>query len=429
MDCAFIILEHLDFDDLLAVAQISDEISTVAASVFRLKYSHFQIDVRYDFEFPEKPSKLLNVAGMKIDSKTIARVLRRFGISPKKTKTNWHNFTMDPTIYLNDFHSIFNAFQNFGHLIRKLKFSSALKQDTKAEFMGNLISEFISDSLVEFVFEHSNDNLLSYITKPLANVETVRLEMVDLKVFPNSLPLNELFPAMRSLELDSLQRVDSLNCHMPNLEHVSIKDIYVVIPLENIIMNNPQIKSVHLYNNRPQLIQMIGTNLPQLETLSLFYFFLSNENIRLENVTKLFFDLRFGSLKGMHFPRLQILHIGYSNDRFDECHQFLNEHNHLQHLFLKHQNLRDSRFQQLTTNLTNLTEMTLEIGMDEFIHTGETLSADAIVEFVRSHDKVNHLNLINSDDQCIAEIKEALKHGWDSKTIQRGVSFERKTNN
>ena len=39
----FLILDHLDFGDLLIVAQISDKFSMVASDLFRRKYSNLQI--------------------------------------------------------------------------------------------------------------------------------------------------------------------------------------------------------------------------------------------------------------------------------------------------------------------------------------------------------------------------------------------------
>ena len=85
----------------------------------------------------------------------------------------------------------------------------------------------------------------------------------------------------------------------------------------------------------------------------------------------------------------------------------------------------DAQFQQLTANLTELVELTLERGNSS---QNEVISSGAIVEFLRSHHKVKQLNVITMLKHCEAELKEQLKDEWNTRIIKAGLSFRRSTN-
>ena len=59
-DCVFLILENLNCADLLSMAQINNKFSTLAANVYRRKFSHSFVEVSEDVESPFELSELLN---------------------------------------------------------------------------------------------------------------------------------------------------------------------------------------------------------------------------------------------------------------------------------------------------------------------------------------------------------------------------------
>ena len=128
----------------------------------------------------------------------------------------------------------------------------------------------------------------------------------------------------------------------------------------------------------------------------------------------------------LHFPQLQTLHIVYGAYQIDKYLDFLNEHNHLRHLHLTISEMSDTKFLFLTANLTNLVEMTVEYGFDMI--QGQALSSNVIVEFLRIHDKLNQLNLINFPPHCEFELEAQLKGEWDLRLTDAGLSFKSKTN-
>ena len=54
---------------------------------------------------------------------------------------------------------------------------------------------------------------------------------------------------------------------------------------------------------------------------------------------------------------------------------------------------------------------------------------DPTVEFLRTHHTVKKLNIINYPEDRQIELKEQLNQEWNTRIIDGGLSFERKSNN
>ena len=426
-DCVFLILEQLNFDDLLNMAQINGKFSTLTADEFRRKYSRLQIVIRDVTPFPNGPNELSNV-GMKIDAGTIEQINKYVSNRPIKSP----NIKVSKTeIEVENGDQILNIFKHFGHLIKRftsITFSSTLP--LKSELIGKLVSKYSSESLVEVEFVHGPEKMLKHITKPLINVESVTLRGNYENFNRRTIRLDNLFPTVHRLNFDTLNNFDfaPFDYHMPHLEHIFMHKIALnrgsAIPA--LFMKNPQIRSIDFYRVDPEFIRNVNFHLPQLETIKLSHFELRSGSIRIKNVTTFVTDFgHFTSPLNLHFPRLQTLHVvDYRSERFAEWFHFLNEHNHLRYLYFKHFNMDDQQFQQLTANLTNLVEISLEY-RTELIHRNQALSSNVIVEFLRSHNKVEQLNVINFPEHCEDELQEQLEHGWNTRIVSGGLHFER----
>lgn len=400
------------------MVRVNERFSTLAADEFRLKYSHLQLIIRDDFKLPSNQNELLNVAGMQVDSKTIERNKDMNDETPKISQTQ---------LELENGNQILRTFKYFGHLMKRLKLNLvSLIRPVQVELIGKLISKYSSESLVDIEIEHYAKKLLEHIAKPLINVEIVTFRQIHVMNFnPQSIPFNELFPAVRRLNLDSII-VDDLSYfdyHMTRLEHVSMESIQS--PFPGVIMKNPQIQSIDLYQPDDELVQKVNDFLPQLKTLKLSGFKLSNGSIQFSNVTTFIIDYgHYTTPANLHFPQLQTFHFEYDKCQFDDYLDFFNEHNHLSQLHLTMFKLDDSHFQQLTANLTHLIELTLEYGKNS--HQYRTLSSNIVVEFVKSHDKVNQLNVINFTKYCEAELQEQLNGEWNTRINGDGLTFQRR---
>lgn len=424
----FLILERLDLPELLNVARINDEFESVAVGVFRRKYSHLQVLVQDDFEFPEEPYEL---AGLNRFTGIFGRLFRKFGIIDNKTP----QFEVtESQIQLDGYETIVHTFKYFGSAIKKLKFTTTfLYQHSTEKFMAELISKFTSDLLVDVEFEDINEKILTFITKPLVGVETVRLNGVHLGSVPNGFPLNELFPSVRRLELSALggDCLSYFNCHMPHLEHFSINGIIArngdnrdESIFTTMIQKNPQIRSIDLYRPDSQFLQKVNNLLPQLDALGLSQFGLRKGNIQFENVTKFAIHSEKGSPKNLHFPRLQTLYVTIAMNHLNEWHNFLNEHSHLTRAHLRFYNINNAQFQRFTANLENVEEITLDHRTDRF--ETQNVKSTAIAAFLRSHDKIQQINVINFPDYTGRALKAQLNRDWDSTIIRHGLAFKRR---
>lgn len=425
LDCVMLVLERLGLPELLNVARINDEFGILAVGVFRRKYSHLQVLVEDDFEFPEEPSELNRVTG------AFGQIFRKIGIigneMPQFDVTESH-------IQLDGYDTIVNTFKCFGQAIRKLKFTTSFLYHYSTEkFVAELISNFTSDSLVDVEFADINEKLLTYISKPLVGVETVRMSGVHLGSLPNGFPLNELFPNVRRLDLSALSgdHLDYFNCHIPNLEHFSINGIIArngnnqdETYFTTMIQQNPQIQSIDFYGTDSKLLRLVNTQLSHLDALGLSQFDMRAGHLQFENVTKLSIHSEKGSPENLHFPRLQTLYANVAIDHFDEWQHFLNEHSHLTRVHLKYFNLNNAQFQQLTANLGNVEEFTLDHRTDR--PETQKVKSTAIAAFLRSHAKVQRINVINFPDYTYRALKHQLDRAWDSTIIKHGVSFKRR---
>lgn len=425
-DCVFLILERMDLDDLLNTAQINGKFSTLAADEFRRKYSHLRIVLRELSPFPNEPNELSNV-GMKIDADTIKQIEQINKYVSKHLITPPHINVLKTEVEVENGDQIVNLFKHFGHLIKRLKsinFSST--PPLKSELIGKLVNKYSCESLVDVVFVHNPEKMLKHITNPLINVQSVTL----IGNYPNfncqTIRLDNLFPALHRLSFDSVNNFDfaHFDYRMPHLEHVFIElTLSRGSPFPAFFVKNSQIQSIDFDRVDPEVVRKASYHLPQLETIKLSNFQLRSGSIQFKNVTTFVIDFgHFTSPRNLHFPRLLTLHVDI-NDRFAEWLDFLNEHNHLSCLHFKHFNMDETQFQQLTANLTNLVEISLERRTDTY--GNRALSTNVIVEFLRSHGNVEHLNVINFPKHYEDELHEQLKHEWSARIISEGLRFDR----
>lgn len=413
----FLILERLDLVDLLNVAEVNKDFSVLASSVFRTKFSHLYVKVLDRFTIPKKPS-------------LVGRLFEGLGVLDKKEeeKKITYIYVSDTYIHLDEYYNIVSIFKHFGHVIKKLQlFRNPLNEYSKEEFLGNLISKYTSDALVDVKIENGNEKVLTYITKPLVSVATVKFVKGSLDTVPTGLSLSNLFPAVRRLNFEYLKGtgLSYFNCHTPHLEQVSIKGMTADTESTfiDLIRNNSQIRDIKIFDDNYEFVNNVNALLPQLETLTLSNLNIQSElteNIRFENVTKFSIKKGNGSPNKLHFPKLQSLHIDYNSERLLAWIDFLREHEHLCQLNLTHGDINDSQFKQLTAHLPGLVEMTQTRGFQSH------LSNSATVEYLRSHQNVKKFNAINFDIYYVADLEAQLQHEWHIKIVGYTRHFTRR---
>lgn len=387
-DCVLLIFDLLAFDDLLHLAQINEKFSPLAADVYRRKYSHLPLKIEYraDFEF----------------------------IVHHKDE-----------ILLGDYNSIMSTMKYFGHVIKSMKFGIDHEPKDWKDRIGNLISMYLSETPVDITFERKAYTLLDSITNPLVNVETVRFKP-NFNEFETPIPrFGDIFPSVRRLYLNHLNEkdVDKFDIHMPHLQHISFGRFRKETRFPGVISKNPQIRSISLDEAKLEFLQKTNSLLLQLETLRLEHFKLESESIQFENVKT--FEIAYGhTLANLHFPLLRTL---YTEDvLFAEQLTFLNEHNKLNRLHLKYTQMVDLQFHQLTANLNDLEEVTLEF---RSLWTPQAVSTNAIIEFLERHEYVKQFSVLHFPERCIAELQERMlskESEWNTMILDDGLSIQRK---
>ena len=423
----YLILDHLEFNDLLSMAQINDKYSSLAADAYRYTFSRIPIYIENGFRFPDDPKVLLNMAGMKMDAKTLKQINMLRGHGSTKL-----SIVSKTEIYIRDGNQILDLFKHFGHFIKSIKSRMYKKeQPLEAELIGKLISKFSSETLLDIEFIFDAEKMLGYITKPLISVETMTFRNNDVSL--KNQTISEVLPALRRLNLHALSD-DGLayfDHHMPHLEHVTMEELGITLnkaaPLPGVIVKNPQIKSIDLQNFKHEFLKKVNTQMPQLETLRISHY-VSDESIRFENVTT-FIDAGAyfsTSITNFYFPRIHTFRLvccALSIFNMGPYFAFFDKHKHLKHLHLDNLNgMDDTKFQQLTKNLDDIVELTLDHKFPNY-----ALSDNVILEFLASHDNVKQLNVYIPEHRE-DELRELLKHEWDIRTNGAGLSFVRKTN-
>lgn len=417
-----LILERLDFEELLRVAEINDKMSDFAVYVYRVKYSHYIAICDYT-PYSEELEQLLS--GREISIDTIERIIgNRSYIHNKQYVRILHDH-----IHFEDLHAMLTTFKYFGHEITKVEYRGT-KRPWQNKLIAVLINGYSSESLVDIVFGDEPNAFLNHIKNPLINIENVTFVYSEVKFVTPTVRFIELFPAVRRLDVNRMCASDMeyFDYHMPHLEHayISGRDL----PVPGLIVKNPQIRGIESHSATPEFLQELNTLLPQLETLKLVTSDKMGETVRFENVTT--FETTSSYINAplmLHFPRIQCVHIEGKELHFPRYLEFLNRHLNLSHLHLKLESLDSSEFQQLTENLKDIVELTLEC---PYYRDGiRTLNPNDIMDFVGGHDKLMKINVINFADRWNSVLEEQLGHGWRSTVFEMGIkrkctSFKRK---
>lgn len=371
----------------------------------------------------------------------IPNVLRRIGLSKVSPKGSLYQIPEHFEIKIDDYGMIVKTFRHFGAVISKLillnKCGADHRQSRRLQcrFLGELITNYTSNSLVQLEFDTCSEKIMNFITRPLAGVETVYFGRW-LNIRKSVFRMHKLFPSVERLYLDGYHtEVDNFNCHMPNLKHLYIRDSFLLhsafkhprrLATDNMFSKNSQIKSISLFNTPSEYIETLNFLLPNLETLALSHHFLRGAEIHFANVTSFSMVSVLSPPNSLHFPRLETLEISSEPRQFDAWLAFLREHYFLTKLYLKYVDLNEEELKLFTAELNNLEEFSVWL-RDGFFDT------DDIIDFLASHEKLMTFELISDNVTHKHLIKKdlmQLEDKWHVKMVHGktffGFLFERK---
>lgn len=396
LDCLYLIFDRLDLVELVNMASITPQYASIAASVFRQKYSDHQLAIRCN-----KPEMLYQ----KIP----------YGIS-------------DGSINIYDLKLYQNILKYFGNNLRKINISNGLVLENDLEIANRLTNEYCSKTVRELNLNFLSKNELHQYTTPFSGVE--KLICTISSDINGTWTLNQLFPNLQQLEvlLTSDMNISFIDNQLPHLKQlklgISADSFERKQQIEGMIRKNPQIRSIEIIGLNIGLVKVISEVIPNIENLTIPNVGIHNMNSIQFGSVKNFalYSNDFSSLEKLSFPHLETLKI-FPPFHSENLIAFFKRHQHLKrlHLMLCPQTSRVN-LEELTADLPNLVELVVQ---------NHDISSQTIIRFIESHD--NLMKFQFSKHQIENEVEQTLRRRFEmdwnireSNSSEEALLFERK---
>lgn len=400
-DCQFLVLQRLDFLDLLALAETNHRYkflaSQAAQSVFRNKMVQICL---------QKPSHYFEPINITIT---------------------------DDHITIDNFTIAEQVLKNFGHHIQKLELGNhynTMINETKLIYQ--LVNLYCSETLNEIRLVNSVKNHLNEFTNTFDAVEFVHV----LRQFENERKLNEVFPSVRRLhlELNKINKTDAIIVKYPKLEHL----IFVMpkygsgpISIEQatiLLRKNSHIQGLELVSASSALMAAAGNTLPDIQFLNLteIQCKYGNESIIFGNV-KLFetigscVNCLFSKAKFGKVEELTLSDLGES--MFGETGFFENNKN-MKKLRLINNGMHFSHidFHRLARANTTLQDILID-----FVYLPEV---ESFLELMTNNQQLERLEIVFCSEDVrntasLGFLEAGINNEWSMNEFERTIILER----
>lgn len=377
VDVQLVILEQLDFSDLISMADTNRQFYSLAENVYRRK--HF---------------------------KNWVNILDPVLTQRKKTRK------YDDHLNIYNFDTALLFLKHFGHLISKLGITyTDFMRHTDSTEINQAINLYCSKTLIHLQinilrsFKDDHDCFFKSMIKPFERLEVLSIGGRFKSLTSSNLSFAELFPTVRRLSLEYVMVLDksSINCKLPNLEylHMDISQHKLERPpkrfLEDDVVqflkHNSHIKSLTLgYCNRP-FIKVACDILSKLESLELSHYSYypvwdDGRDIYIKNVKKLTLDAPSNGIAPMNviFEDLEEFHFDGQTNQRGSWIDFVKLHRHLKKLYVKSGFIISAEIEQFTALELKLEEIFLICGID--------VMDDLILNFIRRNQQMKSIHLI-----------------------------------
>lgn len=405
-DCVTLILEKMDFEDLLNMAQVNQSMHFFAIDVFRRKFSKKKI-VIYNYFVDEEPEK---------DPGFLIKTLTRLGFTEKRAAHSACIVKNESIEIMKDLRLSLNLLKYFGIFIQNLKLVIANTESNDS--LIQFVNKYCSDLLVELELNISQGNAFQYMEKPFKSVEHLYLRDFIPNIGIEARPMSQTFPALRTLSLMPIRMIGNyIDCHLPHLEHLYLDVNYCDI-IADLLTSNSHVQSIELIHATSPFLQNLNAKLPNLHQLAIWDIDMTHGKIQFENVKKFIAKSKLNSPRNIHFPKLQELHINFGACHLKEWISFMRNHNHLSHLQLMYWDFDDKKFEILTENLSNLVEMTV------IRFKGKFVGLHSILRFLQKHERLMKINLDACEQEVYEVIRERFEFKWEIRNFRKGLSLE-----
>lgn len=261
--------------------------------------------------------------------------------------------------------------------------------------------------MIELELDVDESNALQHFSRPFKKVEHVTLECPLPSSKRQTIPFNQLFPALRSISLKLFKT--SLYVRRMIQEDID----YVV----DLLDTNPQIQNISLDRYEPEILEKISL-MPHLEQLT-FTWFGRGTPTTFENVTKFTAGRNNGPFN-WRFPKLQELTIFYESN-YEDWEEFLNVHRNLKRFHFNAIGwMRDHHFRGLTSILRNLEELVFDSEQEH------SIEVETIIEFIERHEQLKKLHLQKWRESDKEFLQSKFSDKWTITNTSVGLLFERK---
>lgn len=377
-DSLLIILEQLDFENILAASKVNRYFNHIVNYIFRCRFRAIEINM-YTKDWTIMNNVLVTGTAM-----------------------------AEPIL------------KHFGHSILRLSIIFNDDSATNQTQFGHLINSCCSDSMNELKVIACNDDFFDAMQIPFKQTTSISISGV-LKKSHHKLELDELFPKMYNLHLNLEWESRPIVRHFSNLIELDI--IVAAHHFVELLQMNPQIRKLKCKPlDSTEFLQIVNEHLPNLEQIEIgFSSFKANRgpDIHFENVKKIkISDMRsqFTSEK-LTFDRLEEFHLELdsyfdSRDIGDEWIEFLEDNANLTKFTMAKGYVSAESLQRISGILNHLKEASI-------VCTNAT-PLDDILTFLNSNANMKRFKLkytskypsINSN-ATLCSFNEALGHAWN----------------
>lgn len=403
-DVLFQMFSFVDFNDMLSLIEAVPTISPIITQILATKYNNFE---------------------WKIELNETVRVKIR-------------EYSEEKCFRIMNFKDVVFYLKHFGSAIKKLSINDKLIGESESIILSQLINEYGCRQLTHLNLGELREDTLQQFAEPFENVEVLAFQM-EREIKNGILPLNQLFPQLKQLEINIFPDVDCnfFDIELPNLQYITIIDntprsylldsVALSTIMTGFLSKNTRIQSANLTVKSWQYIKAINELLPNIENLTLKMFESQSGKVHMENVKNL--DLNsyyYFPIDKFTFPRLESIKINFMIEFFSMWCEFLAAHENLAKLDLIV--ISQMELVNFTMKSHNLVEVNVTI------EKYEPDRVDSVIEFIEQHEKLMKLNLVADQrfEKDKEQIRERFEEEWYIQNYDRneewtGLTFERKT--
>lgn len=334
IDCQLLIIEKLDFCNLLELSQVNNHFSSIASDIFYRRYGSKLCSISYGYG--------------KTEDNSVEVTESQFTIKNHKMAISY--------------------IEKFGYLIENIQIDYTFIGYDEQNELQNVINKHCA-FLNSMELIGCNEYVFRTFQQPLSSVTSLTITR-KLTAYKSPLKLNETFPNLQSLYLDDVRISHTdprvLDIKFTKLKHVSTTSLrgpFLNLAIIYLMNQNSQIRSFTTIDCFSfEYLRVINKHLPNLEVLNIVWDKVQNdfigEKIHFSHVKSLSMrKLSFDVSEIMSFEQLKQLDIQCLNHN---CVNFVVKNRNLTKLSIDQTDLDDEKMMETIDALTNLEELSIK---------------------------------------------------------------------